>query len=1462
MTVSMNDLATFGQSQPQDDSTTQGINTIEFPNATAGITLNLGEESTGPVPEQQQVTSDISLAVTGTSWNVVGTQFADDITGGSGTTTIDGNGGQDTLVGGTGSTTLYAGAGNDSLVAGTGGTTFVFNRSSQGTDTISTPNPTGTNTLDFSAFGSGVTINLASTALQTAVGTGLSLTLQNPSGINAVVDSAYNDRVIGNTAGDSFYLGSGSDSITGGGGQDSFYFQGTQFGNDTINESSTGNALNFYNFGQGIDLSLQQSEAGVAQTLEPGSANSPTLTLSDPSAFGTVVGTPYADTIVGNAATDETIIGGGGEDSLQAGNGNDYLQGDVTQVVYLDFPTPDQADPDEHIYTPLEEAAIQQGLEADYADYNFFFTQNQSTAQQVAATTGGQYVTEIIDAPVVGGSADELDTDNLSLGGTAEVNVSPFLGSESAGLVPPTSANIIGLTTTIAAHELGHLVGLQHQDALGPIGTGIDSGINPDSFYPAYPAYPTSTAISSFVSSAGVTFTATVTADNPSDGVPTGTVDFYDLTTNTDLTPGGVSVAQGGAFVTPSQTIAVGDVIVATFTSSSGYTSSSASETVDSIATTTSVTVSTSYSYTYYEVLPTLTATVSAANEAEVPGGAVEFFDGNTSLGTASISYGTATLVLSPSQQPPAPGDLITAVYSGSGNFAGSSSGQAVIPSATNLYVYSEGTGPYSYYQVDVSSAAGGTPTGTIDFYDATTKTDLTATPLTLSGGGAYIYVSSFNAQPNGGDVILVTYTSNSSSFLNSASSLSVLSGTTTTLTVAGSQLTATVSASRRVDSDRHGEFLRHNDKHFSGERQLFDGVATLPLNAPLTVGDVITATYQGGSGFVGSSNSATVPNPSASTIVVYAYADYGYFYVSLTGANGQAPTGSLDFYDETTNTDLTPTPVSVDGYAYVDTYQLAQLPSAGDSILITYTSNNSFQSSSTTVTFEPFDYYTYGQGSSGTASTTTSLSLSTSYVVATVEVPATDSDVTNGSIDFYDATTQTDLTPGGMSASDGGATLYFFDLPANEQPAIGDVITASYSGSSSFTASGAGVTIPKSSSTTSLSSIIASNGQSIVLTAAVSGSDETPTGSVDFYDETTNTDLGSSTVLYDSAIGEFDASIPAKPASGDSIIATYSGDSNYAASASGLTVSPVKTTTSVNYSASSNGENVVVTATVITANGSTPAGAVNFYDATTGKYLAQNVELVDGSASLPVSPAVGDVITATFSSGSNGYFASSSAGQPIAMIGTTTSLAGTLELTATVSSPNGGSVDFYDETTGTDLTPGGVPLTGNSASTSVSLALAGDNIVAIYSDENGAVSTPTLTQCFVLTASVSASSGMTPAGAVDFYDATTGKDLTPGGVSLVNGSAGTMLALTLAGHDIIATYSGSPYILQSNASQTLGSDAYETVHDIMASPDAVGSTLLDAAAQRTWASAMRLPWPSMTPAPCNRSRICQLSPG
>ncbi len=119
-----------------------------------------------------------------------------------------------------------------------------------------------------------------------------------------------------------------------------------------------------------------------------------------------------------------------------------------------------------------------------------------------------------------GGEASEVDLGNLNFGGIAKVQVNGLLGGtlqrtdaqaasdpladgggkpvhggncccpkclglysdtvegavKIGGRKPDaTSANFVALGAKIAAHELGHLMGLRHQDTFGPIGMGINS---------------------------------------------------------------------------------------------------------------------------------------------------------------------------------------------------------------------------------------------------------------------------------------------------------------------------------------------------------------------------------------------------------------------------------------------------------------------------------------------------------------------------------------------------------------------------------------------------------------------------------------------------------------------------------------------------------------------------------------------------------------------------------------------------------------------------------------------------------------------------------------------------------------------------------------------------------------------------------------------------------------------------
>ena len=494
--------------------------------------------------------------------------------------------------------------------------------------------------------------------------------------------SAFNDNITGNSAGDTFWVGAGNDTITGGGGPDTINFTGSQLGSDVLNETSTGNTLDFRSFGGPIDLDVGKTGT---QILNQTSTSNLSLTLSNPTAFSTVIGTPFADSIVGNNAPNEVITGGGGSDSLVAGSGNDYVQGYVTQVVYLAFPAPTETAPDDHVYTPTEEQQILDGIEQIYGGYEvtapdgseaagYEFTLDQATAQQLAQAMGGQYATLTFDGQVAngGGEASQLDTGNLELGGSALIDVTPFLGDPAGGLVTPTSENVIGLSAEIAAHELGHLSGLQHQDALSPIGSGIYSGVNPEEFYPALPGVTTTTETSALSADGkSITLTATVTSDVAGAGTPTGTIEFLDTVTGQEQT---IPLSGGVASTTIAAT-AASDTIIAEYSGDSTFASSGASQTPTAQGTTT---VLTSNSTEYGENAFFVATVEPAVTGAGAPTGTVVFVDATTgaTLGSVPLVAGVADSMPIPAAS--LTGHSIVALYSGDPGFAASAASQTL----------------------------------------------------------------------------------------------------------------------------------------------------------------------------------------------------------------------------------------------------------------------------------------------------------------------------------------------------------------------------------------------------------------------------------------------------------------------------------------------------------------------------------------------------------------------------------------------------------------------------------------------------------------------------------------------------------------------------------------------------------------------------------------------------------------
>jgi hypothetical protein len=145
-----------------------------------------------------------------------------------------------------------------------------------------------------------------------------------------------------------------------------------------------------------------------------------------------------------------------------------------TQRVYFDFDT-NTAGAD-YVYTVAERDTIVAGVASIYSPWDFTFSHS--------AVPVAPYATLFFNAGPAGGLAQDLDFRNLDLGNTATIDVNTLVSGQ---------ANVVGLSTTVAAHELGHLVGLRHADSMGPIGSGLppiltsNYGAKPASYTPQYP---------------------------------------------------------------------------------------------------------------------------------------------------------------------------------------------------------------------------------------------------------------------------------------------------------------------------------------------------------------------------------------------------------------------------------------------------------------------------------------------------------------------------------------------------------------------------------------------------------------------------------------------------------------------------------------------------------------------------------------------------------------------------------------------------------------------------------------------------------------------------------------------------------------------------------------------------------------------------------------------------------------
>jgi hypothetical protein len=253
-----------------------------------------------------------------------------------------------------------------------------------------------------------------------------------------------------------------------------------------------------------------------------------------------------------------------------------------------------------------------------------------------------------------------------------------------------------------------------------------------------------------------VTLTATISPAS-AEPPPSGTIIFYDGLTQI----GNSSLRNGQAVLTTNLLPAGRQILTAAYIGDPIYFSSSSAALIQSVAQdTTSAVLASSASASYFGQSVALTATISPTSGGPAPSGSVEFHDGSALLGAAAVSGGAAVFVTSALSMGI---HTLTAIYSGDANHLGSTApafSQTVNANSATVTALSASASEITLGQnvtlTATVSSAGGTPSGTVAFYDG-------SSPLgtrTLSGGQAILTARLF---PSGKRTIHAYFTGNNS---------------------------------------------------------------------------------------------------------------------------------------------------------------------------------------------------------------------------------------------------------------------------------------------------------------------------------------------------------------------------------------------------------------------------------------------------------------------------------------------------------------------------------------------------------------------------------------------------------------------------------------------------------------------------------------------------------------------------
>jgi len=366
----------------------------------------------------------------------------------------------------------------------------------------------------------------------------------------------------------------------------------------------------------------------------------------------------------------------------------------------------------------------------------------------------------------LGGTTADSQYDQLAISGTATLGGQ--LDISVINSFQPTLGNTFQvLTFASSSGNFGFYNGIVLGNRLI-----LNPALNPSNLtltvQPAVTTTTLSAPPSPSVSGQSVAFTAAVTVALPPttiDPRPTGTVTFYDNGISIGTGSLGVVNGQEQATLTTAMLSTASHPITATYTSGdANFVPSSVSTAVTQVVNkaNTGTAIATSGNPAVYGQAVTFTATVSVVSPGSTavanPGGTVTFYDTGTSIGSATLSVvsGDDQATFTTSSMSTATHPITAAYTSGDVNFNASTSStsisQVVNQDSTTTTVSASpsfanvGQSVTFTATVTANAPGSGTPTGTVDFYDTTTSTDLTPVHVALASGTAAFSTTSLAA--------------------------------------------------------------------------------------------------------------------------------------------------------------------------------------------------------------------------------------------------------------------------------------------------------------------------------------------------------------------------------------------------------------------------------------------------------------------------------------------------------------------------------------------------------------------------------------------------------------------------------------------------------------------------------------------------------------------------------------------